>query len=83
VSVISRSSTKTADFSVDGVKTELKTLRSAGTNTLKNAIETATKQSDENILIDARNVDTSAGEVNSQILRLKETSAIFLGGLPS
>jgi hypothetical protein len=69
VSVISRSSTKTADFLVDGIKTELKTLQSAGTNTLKNAIQTAAKQSDQNILIDARNVDISAGEANSEILR--------------
>jgi hypothetical protein len=69
VSVIARSSTKTADLLVDGVKTELKTLQSAGPNTLKNAIQAAAKQSDQNILIDARNVNISAGDVNSQILR--------------
>jgi hypothetical protein len=51
------------------VETELKTLDSAGTNTLKNAIQSAAKQTNQNILIDARNVGINSSDVVSQIQR--------------
>ena len=69
VTPIARGVGKTADFLVNGVKTELKTLNSAGPNTLKNAIQSAAAQSDENILIDARNVNINSADVVSQIQR--------------
>ena len=66
---IARGAGKTADFLVNGVETELKTLDSAGTNTLKNAIQSAAKQTNQNILIDARNVGINSSDVVSQIQR--------------
>ncbi len=53
VEIIPRGSGKTADFLIDGVETELKTVNRLGANTVKNAIQSASKQG-ENILIDAR-----------------------------
>jgi len=69
VVAIARGPGKTADFVVDGIVTELKTLTSAGPNTVKNAIENAAKQSNENILIDARKVGISAQDAAHQIQR--------------
>ena len=68
VTIVPRSQGKTADFIIDGVLTELKTLTKAGTNTLKNAIQKASKQGPQ-ILIDARNVDVTRSEVIKQIHR--------------
>lgn len=68
VEVIPRGAEKTADFLVNGISTELKTLTSAGNNTLKNAIETAAQQGKQ-IVIDARNVNISANQASIQIMR--------------
>jgi hypothetical protein len=68
VQIIPRASGKTADFLVDGVATELKTLTSAGANTLKNAVQDAAKQG-QNILVDARNVSIDAATASQQIQR--------------
>ena len=68
VQIIPRASGKTADFLVDGVATELKTLTSAGANTLKNAVQDAAKQG-QNILVDARNVNIDAATASQQIQR--------------
>jgi RHS repeat-associated protein len=68
VTVIPRGSGPTADFLVNGVETELKTLTSAGTNTLKNAIQDAAKQG-QHIIVDARNVSIRASDVLPQIER--------------
>lgn len=68
VQIIPRAGEQTADFLVNGVTTELKTLASAGANTLKNAIQNAAKQG-ENILIDARNVAIDAQNAAQQIQR--------------
>jgi hypothetical protein len=54
VRIATQAGKKTADFLVDGIVTEVKTLTAAGPNTLKNALENAALQSSENILIDAR-----------------------------
>jgi RHS repeat-associated protein len=70
VRIIERAASKTADFVIDGLETELKTLTSAGPNTLKNAIQTATKQG-RNIVIDARNVEITAENAMGQILRVE------------
>jgi hypothetical protein len=68
VQVIPRATGKTADFLVNGVKTELKTLTQAGTNTLKNAIEKAVEQG-QNIIVDARNVSINSQSALQQIQR--------------
>ena len=68
VEQIPRSTSPTADFLVNGVETELKTLTQAGPNTLKNAIEAAARQGKQ-ILIDARNVDITAEQALNQIAR--------------
>ncbi len=69
VTAIPRAAGKTADFLIDGIVTEFKSLNSAGTNTLKNAIQKAAQQSGEDILIDARKVPISAQEALQQIQR--------------
>lgn len=61
---------------INGVVTELKTLTAAGPNTLKNAIETASKQGQQ-ILVDARDVQITAGGALSQIQRAQGN----IGGL--
>ena len=68
VELVPRGSTKTPDFLVDGVPTELKTLESAGKNTLKNAIQKASEQGQQ-VLVDARNVPITAENAHQQILR--------------
>jgi hypothetical protein len=68
VEIIPRGAGKTADFLVNGVNTELKTLTAAGHNTLKNAIEEASEQ-DRQIIIDARNVNITPQDALSQIQR--------------
>jgi len=68
VQIIPRATGPTADFLVNGITTELKTLTSAGANTLKNAIQGAAKQG-ENIIIDARNVAIDAQNALQQIQR--------------
>ncbi len=68
VETVPRADVPTPDFLVNGIPTELKTLTSAGANTLKNAIEKATRQG-LNIIIDARNVAISAQDALQQILR--------------
>jgi len=67
---------KSADFLINGVPTELKTLEAAGPNTLKNAIEKASAQG-EQVLIDARKVDISASSALSQAQRAQGN----IGGL--
>ena len=59
---------KTADFLVNGVETELKTLEGSGTTTLKSAVERAAKQG-EQILIDARDTKLTAEQCANQIAR--------------
>lgn len=68
IEIIPRGSSKTPDFLVNDIPTELKTLVSAGTNTLKNAIQKAAQQG-EQILVDARNVPITAEEAAHQIKR--------------
>ncbi|QYO64539.1 hypothetical protein [Leptolyngbya sp. 7M] len=68
VEIVPRVPSKTPDFRINGVSTELKTLTSAGPNTLKNAIQKAAQQG-EQILIDARNVPITAENARLQILR--------------
>jgi Contact-dependent growth inhibition CdiA C-terminal domain len=68
VELIPRGTTKTPDFKIDGISTELKTLENAGTNTLKNNIQKAAEQGQQ-ILIDARNVEITAENARQQILR--------------
>jgi RHS repeat-associated protein len=68
VEVIPTAEGPTADFLVDGVPTELKTLTSSGPTTLKNAVQNAAKQG-EQILIDARNVNITPQEALGQIQR--------------
>lgn len=68
VTVVPRATHKTADFIIDGVTTELKTLTQAGTNTLKNSIEKAAQQG-QSILIDARNVNYSSADALDHIKR--------------
>jgi RHS repeat-associated protein len=60
---------KTADALVSGVKTEFKTVTASGETSVKNAIETASKQNTQNILINARNSNLTAGQVQQQIAR--------------
>jgi RHS repeat-associated protein len=76
VQIIPRATGKTADFLINGVNTELKTLTAAGPNTLKNAVETASKQGQQ-ILIDARNVPINPQEALQQIQRAQGN----IGGL--
>ncbi|WNZ26900.1 hypothetical protein HJG54_34245 [Leptolyngbya sp. NK1-12] len=76
VEIVPRGSSKTPDFRINGVPTELKTLTSAGPNTLKNAIQKAAQQG-EQILVDARNVPISAENARLQILRAQGN----IGGL--
>jgi Contact-dependent growth inhibition CdiA C-terminal domain len=59
---------KTPDFIVDGVKTELKNLTEMGPDTMKNALERAVKQGD-NIIIDARSIPADRDYVVTQISR--------------
>ena len=68
VELIPRGSGKTADFLIDGVETELKTVNRLGTNTVKNAIQSASKQG-ENILIDARGTSLTKADALNQINR--------------
>ncbi len=68
VEIIPRGVGKTADFLIDGANTELKTLTTAGPNTLKNAIERASFQGKE-IVIDARNVAITPEAAAAQIQR--------------
>ena len=63
-----RTAGKSADFLVNGVKTELKTLTGSGPTTIKNAVQEAAKQG-EKILIDARNTGLSAEQAANQIAR--------------
>lgn len=51
-----------------GVETELKTVNRLGTNTVKNAIQSASKQG-ENILIDARGTSLTKADALNQINR--------------
>ncbi|HEU4713033.1 MAG TPA: discoidin domain-containing protein [Pyrinomonadaceae bacterium] len=76
VQIIARGAGKTADFVIDGAVTELKTLTAAGTNTLKNAIQNASKQG-QHILVDARNVGIDPADALQQILRAEGN----IGGL--
>lgn len=59
---------KTADFRVDGVVTELKTLNTLGNNTIKNAIEEAAHQGQQ-IVIDVRHLNISPQAAGREILR--------------
>jgi len=68
VQIIPRATGKTADFVIDGAVTELKTLTVAGPNTLKNAVEAASKQG-PHILVDARNVGIGPQDALQQVLR--------------
>ena len=68
---------KTADFFVDGVKTELKTVTGNSPTSVKNAIQKAAEQSDKNILIDARPSGISAEDALNQIHRAEGN----IGGL--
>lgn len=76
VQIIPRAAGKTADFIIDGVITELKTLQGVGPNTVKNAIETASRQGNH-ILIDARNISLTSAEAAQQIHRAQGN----IGGL--
>ena len=69
---------KSADFLVDGVKTEIKILEEGegGATTIKNAIEKAAKQG-ENIIIDAQSTNLSAEQAANQIARAQGN----IGGL--
>jgi RHS repeat-associated protein len=59
---------KSADFLLNGVKTELKTLEGEGPNTVKNAIETAAEQGKQ-VLIDARGTNLTPEQAANQIAR--------------
>jgi hypothetical protein len=76
VEVVPTGTGRTADFLINGVPTELKTLTSAGPTTLKNAVQNAAKQG-EQILIDARNVNMSPQEALSHVQRAQGN----IGGL--
>jgi hypothetical protein len=74
---IPRGPGKTPDFIVDGVKTELKTVTGTAPTSVKNAIEAAADQSNQNILIDARPSGISAESALNQIQRAEGN----IGGL--
>ena len=76
VDIVPRGAGKTADFLVDGVSTELKTLTTAGPNTVKNAIESAAQQGKQ-IIVDARKVDISPDDAIAQVRRAQGN----IGGL--
>jgi hypothetical protein len=80
VEIVPRGATKTPDFLINGVSTELKTLQIAGKNTLKNAIQDASQQG-QKILIDARNVSIKAENAKQQILRAEGN--LIKNGKPS
>jgi Contact-dependent growth inhibition CdiA C-terminal domain len=63
---------------IDGAVTELKTLTAAGPNTLKNAVEAASKQG-QHILIDARNVGIGPQDALQQVLRAQGNIGGLLG----
>jgi hypothetical protein len=69
---------KSADFLVDGVKTELKILEAGegGPTTIKNAIEGAAKQG-KNIIVDAQGTNLTAEQAANQIARAQGN----IGGL--
>jgi hypothetical protein len=69
---------KTADFLVDGVKTEIKILDpgEVGINTIKNRIEKAALQG-KNIIIDAQATDVTAEQAANEIARAQGN----IGGL--
>ena len=56
MSIVPRGSGKTLDFLVDGIPTELKTITRLAVNTVKNALQTASRQG-EQILIDAPHLE--------------------------
>jgi RHS repeat-associated protein len=78
VQIIPRATGKTADFLINGLKTELKTPTGTGANTLKNAIEAAAgKGTDVQILIDARGLPATSANAIKQIIRAQHN----IGGL--
>jgi len=82
VHAIERGAGKTADFLINGVKTELKTLTELGENTMKNAIEKAMRQG-KNIVIDTRYLDNANGitadYVMQQIMRAQGNKGSLVG----
>jgi hypothetical protein len=72
VQIVPRGAGETADFIIDGVLTELKTINSLGKNTVKNAIQKAASQAPgpgDQILIDARQVALTPEQAIKEILR--------------
>jgi hypothetical protein len=69
---------KSADFLVDGVKTEIKILEpgEGGPTTIKNAIEKAAKQG-KDIIIDAQSTNLTAEQAANQVARAQGN----IGGL--
>ena len=71
VETVPETDVKTPDIKVGGVVTEFKTMHKLGLNTLKNEIEEGLEQSNDQILIDARDVDFKPGDVVPQIKRVE------------
>jgi hypothetical protein len=72
VQIVPRGAGETADFIINGVLTELKTINSLGKNTVKNAIQKAASQAPglgDQILIDARQVALTPEQAIKEILR--------------
>jgi hypothetical protein len=61
----------TPDFNVDGVRTELKTLENANTNTGMKRIQNGFSQGAENVIIDARNSGLTKAQADEVIARTK------------
>jgi RHS repeat-associated protein len=61
---------KNPDALVDGVKTEFKTITTAGPNTLKNRIEDGLKQA-SNVVVDVRGTSISKAQALQQIQRVE------------
>ena len=62
---------KSPDFKVDGVKTELKTLENANTNTGMKRVQQGFVQEAENVIIDARNSGLTRVQAEEIISRAK------------
>jgi RHS repeat-associated protein len=69
---------KTADFLVNGISTELKTITQLGPNTVKNAIETAAKQGVD-IIINARRTGLTPAQALVEIQRAQGNIGTLIG----
>jgi len=79
VEIIPRAATKTADFYINGVKTELKTLFSTNANTAVTRITQAFAKPADAVLLDARMTTFTASDMQSIFAR---ASGIYGGSMP-